>query len=59
MSFVAAFSLIRQCLYNLQGAGESSSKPTELDGADFSEEEVLTKSDGAAKKMANRDIAMN
>ena len=57
-TFVVIFSLLRQCLYNLQGISKSSSNPTELQGEAFQEDVVLTQFEGGSLKMTKRDIAV-
>ncbi|KAL7581651.1 hypothetical protein ACA910_022199 [Epithemia clementina (nom. ined.)] len=57
-TFVVIFSLLRQCLYNLQGGGKSSSNPTEMQGEAFHEDVVMAQFEGVPKQMNNRDIAM-
>ena len=57
-TFVVVFSLMRQCLYNLQGCSKSSSRPTELHGEAFQEDAVLEQFEGNPKKMTLRDISI-
>mmetsp|Transcript_933 Transcript_933/g.1908 ORF Transcript_933/g.1908 Transcript_933/m.1908 type:complete len:1373 (+) Transcript_933:193-4311(+) len=59
MMFVNIFRMLRQCLYNLQGEKNKASpeKRTDLTGAAFNEEMVLSNSKGPMKMMNGRDIA--
>ncbi|KAL7567811.1 hypothetical protein ACA910_000562 [Epithemia clementina (nom. ined.)] len=55
--FVVIFSLLRQCLYNLQGGDKSSPHPSVVNGAAFNEEEALAMCEGPPRKMNFRDIS--
>ena len=57
-AFIVTFSLLRQCLYNLQGGPKSSPLPAELNGAAFNEVVAQATFEGSVRSMNTRDISI-